>query len=115
MAQDNWDTLLNAYAMCCRIIKKHENPGEADAGKFVEPQTKELHKVYQEVAGKAPFSTVDELAQALATLQPAIDNFFDNVLVMAEDDSLRKARLDLLAAIAALPDGLLDISRLEGF
>ena len=115
VGQDNWDTLLNAYARCCRIIKKHENPGEADAEKFVESQTKELHKAYQGVAGKAPFTSVDELAQALATLQPAIDNFFDNVLVMAEDDSLRKARLDLLASIAALPNGLLDISRLEGF
>ena len=34
---------------------------------------------------------------------------------MAEDEALRRARLSLLQAIAALPDGIADLSKLQGF
>lgn len=113
--KENWETLLNAYARCCRIIKKHEFSGSVDAGKFTEPQTKKLYDAYAKVAEKAPFQQVGELTEALEQLQPVIDEFFDNVLVMADDEALRGARLDLLAAIAGLSDGLADLSKLEGF
>lgn len=113
--KENWTTLLNAYARCCRIIKKHENPGVADDSVFVESQTKELHKQYQGVASDLPFHNFGQLTDALETLQPAIDEFFDNVLVMAEEEKLKRARLDLLAGIAALTEGLVDLSKFEGF
>jgi glycyl-tRNA synthetase len=112
---DNWSTLLDAYARCCRIIKKHTDPGKPDASRFVEPQTQELYRQYQTIAEQLPLQKVSHLTDALATLAPVIDEFFDKVMVMAEDESLRRARLDLLSAIANLPDGLLDLSRLEGF
>jgi glycyl-tRNA synthetase beta subunit len=46
---------------------------------------------------------------------PLITEFFDNVLVMAEDQAVRENRLGLLQSIAALADGTLDFTRLEGF
>ena len=46
---------------------------------------------------------------------PAVNRFFDKVLVMAEDDALQRNRLGLLQRIAALADGVADLSRLEGF
>ncbi len=46
---------------------------------------------------------------------PAINRFFGSVLVMAEDERLRRNRLGLLQRIAALADGVADFSRLEGF
>jgi len=113
--KDNWSTLLNAYARCCRIIKNHSGTGEVDASQFVEPQTQDLYKQYQALSPKLPLNTVTDLSDALTALQPAIDAFFDNVLVMAEDEKLKNARLNLLSAIAKLPEGLIDLSKLDGF
>jgi len=48
-------------------------------------------------------------------LVPAIQRFFNDVLVMAGDTTLRQARLALLQRIAALTHGIADLSKLEGF
>jgi glycyl-tRNA synthetase len=52
---------------------------------------------------------------AFVPLIPPINRFFDDVLVMDEDLQVRANRLGLLQAIAALADGVADMSRLEGF
>ncbi|MBL8472744.1 MAG: glycine--tRNA ligase subunit beta [Rhodocyclaceae bacterium] len=49
---------------------------------------------------------------ALAALRPAVDTFFDKVMVMSEEPLLRGNRLALLARLAALMNGVADISRL---
>jgi glycyl-tRNA synthetase len=46
---------------------------------------------------------------------PAINKFFDEVLVMAEAPAIRANRLGLLQRVASLADGLADMSKLEGF
>ena len=48
----------------------------------------------------------------LAELKPAIDGFFDGVLVMAGDEAVRDNRLVLLAKLQALFLKLADISHL---
>jgi glycyl-tRNA synthetase beta chain len=50
----------------------------------------------------------------LAQLRPAVDAFFDEVMVMAEDPKLRANRLTLLAGLSALFSGVADLSRLPG-
>jgi glycyl-tRNA synthetase beta subunit len=45
----------------------------------------------------------------------AIDGFFDDVLVMHEDRALQESRLGLLQDIWALGQGIVDVTRLEGF
>jgi glycyl-tRNA synthetase beta chain len=39
---------------------------------------------------------------SIATLRPQVDDFFDTVLVMAEDGETRRNRLALLASLARL-------------
>ena len=46
---------------------------------------------------------------------PAINHFFDDVLVMTEDERQRDNRLGLLQRISALAAEVADLSRLEGF
>jgi glycyl-tRNA synthetase beta subunit len=46
---------------------------------------------------------------------PAINHFFDAVLVMAEDQTVRANRLGLLQKVAGLTRGVADFSTLEGF
>jgi glycyl-tRNA synthetase beta chain len=50
----------------------------------------------------------------LAQLRPAVDAFFDQVLVMDEDPMLRANRLGLLAQLQGLFAGVADLSRLPG-
>ncbi len=50
----------------------------------------------------------------LAQLRACVDGFFDTVMVMAEDDALRRNRLGLLAIVEGLFLDIADISRLQG-
>ena len=50
----------------------------------------------------------------LAQLRPAVDAFFDQVLVMDENPRLRENRLTLLAQLQGLFAGVADLSRLPG-
>ena len=50
----------------------------------------------------------------LAQLRPAVDAFFDQVLVMDENPQLRANRLSLLAQLHGLFAGVADLSRLPG-
>ena len=50
----------------------------------------------------------------LAQLRPPVDAFFDQVMVMAEDQRLRTNRLALLAQLHGLFIGIADLSRLPG-
>jgi glycyl-tRNA synthetase beta chain len=50
----------------------------------------------------------------LAQLRPAVDAFFDQVMVMDEDLKLRTNRLALLAQLHGLFAGVADLSRLPG-
>lgn len=44
-----------------------------------------------------------------------IDQFFDKVFVMSENEAVRSNRLCLLKKVASLPNGILDFSELPGF
>jgi glycyl-tRNA synthetase beta subunit len=48
-------------------------------------------------------------------LMPVINQFFDEVLVMAEDQAIRENRLGMLQRVASLAQGVADFSQLEGF
>lgn len=50
--------------------------------------------------------------RALATVKPAVDRFFDDVLVMTDDPAIRANRLALLRGVAATMNRVADISRL---
>ncbi len=54
-----------------------------------------------------------EAASTLIALKPAIDRFFDDVLVNAEDPAVRHNRLALLARVEAAFTQVADISRIQ--
>jgi len=59
--------------------------------------------------------SVEDFFAAFLPLMPVITRFFEAVLVMAEDPQVRANRLGLLQQVAALPAGVADFSKLEGF
>jgi glycyl-tRNA synthetase len=114
--REDWMDLLNAYGRCIRIVRDQEQRYEYVAGVDPEPATARLWQVYQTARDQvSPGSDVDRLFTAMYPMIPAIDQFFDKVLVMHEDRALREARLGLLQAIWGLSQGILDVTRLEGF
>ena len=48
----------------------------------------------------------------LATAKPAVDRYFDDVMVMAEDPAIRANRLALLRGVADTMNRVADISKL---
>jgi len=116
-----WMDLLNAYARCVRIVRDLDETLSLDPGPLAgsgqeEPATKALYRAYLDAAERITLeSTVDELCQVLWAMVPTINRFFDEVLVMAEDRARRENRLALLQRIAALADGIVDLSRVMGF
>ncbi|MCJ7511570.1 MAG: glycine--tRNA ligase subunit beta [Anaerolineales bacterium] len=114
--QGNWPLKLQAYARCVRIVRGEVEQHLVDAGLLREPAEAALLKaVEQAEAQPRPTGSVDDFLCAFDPLVPVITRFFDEVLVMAEEPGLRKARLGLLQHVAALADGVADLSRLEGF
>jgi glycyl-tRNA synthetase len=112
----DWEKLLDAYARCVRITRDLDERYDVDADLFEEGATEALYAALQEAetADRTPGS-VDDFLAAFEPMIPAIDRFFDEVLVMAEDENVRRNRLGLLQRIAALADGVVDMSQLEGF
>jgi len=53
-----------------------------------------------------------EAFASVASLQPAVAKFFDDVLVMADDERLRAARLGLVASLRGLILDIADISEM---
>ena len=109
-----WETLLDAYARCVRITRDEDEAFTLRPEAFEHPSEKQLLAAYQQAAA-AKDGTVPTLVASLRQLEPAITRFFDDVLVMDEDRAVRENRLALLQQIAALADGVADLSELEGF
>ena len=55
----------------------------------------------------------DSALKELAGLRSAVDSFFDNVMVMVDDQNLRLARLQLLARVRHEFHQIADVSRLQ--
>jgi glycyl-tRNA synthetase len=111
-----WAEIQPAHARCVRILRTAPGEYACDPARLVEESEKALYadllKAEQKV--RKPGS-VDDFFAAFTPLVPAINHFFDTVLVMTEDPSLRDNRLGLLQRITALDHGVADLSLLEGF
>jgi glycyl-tRNA synthetase len=116
VAKPDWSITLDNYARCVRIVRDIQETLPLDISKDSDPQTQALYKAY-DAAHKAigPQSSIGAFFSALAPLIPAIRTFFDKVLVMHEDQAIRQTRQALLQHIWHLADGIVDLSKVEGF
>lgn len=53
--------------------------------------------------------------QVAAQLEQPINNFFDNVFVMSDDEKVKQNRLALLREVERLTKGIVDLAKLPGF
>jgi glycyl-tRNA synthetase len=112
----DWPDLLNAYGRCIRIVRDQPATAPYQPGIDPEPATEDLGEATRVARTQVrPDSDIDRLLTALHPMIPAINRFFDEVLVMHDDPALRRNRLALLQEIWGLSRGIVDVTKLEGF
>jgi glycyl-tRNA synthetase beta chain len=98
------------------ISKGVPAPSAVDATLLTEPAERALVSALQagETGIRAAASRGDyrDAFTGIAALQPPVAKFFDDVLVMAEDEHVRAARLGLVAALRGLILDIADISEI---
>jgi glycyl-tRNA synthetase len=114
--EKDWISILPAYARCVRITRDLKSTYALHPETLSEPAEKELADGLLKAKGQTHRAgSVDDFLKAFKPLIPAINQFFDKVMVMVKDESVRQNRLALLQEIANLAAGVADFSKLEGF
>lgn len=112
----DWSNILPAYARCVRITRDQAVKFDVDPSTFVEPAEQNLFAALQTAEMTQPESgSVNDFLVCFLPMIPTINQFFEGVLVMTENQAQRENRLGLLQRVASLADGVADFSRLEGF
>ena len=112
--------LTSANKRIANILRSGGDVGAAvvEAGLLRKPEEQTLRASYLLLLPQYR-QRLDDLDYAgalelLASLQPSLADFFDHVLVMSDDDELRRNRLALLAEIRATLLQVADLSLLPG-
>ncbi|MGD9841998.1 MAG: glycine--tRNA ligase subunit beta [Steroidobacteraceae bacterium] len=102
------------------ILKKAESDfgDEVDTELFAEDAERNLYKqlqlAEQDTAPLFAASNYQDALTRLATLRPAVNHFFESVMVMADDLAVRNNRLALLLRLRNVFLHVADLSRLPG-
>jgi glycyl-tRNA synthetase len=118
VTRPDWHSILPAYARCVRITRDIKETFRVDSQAFADKAEQRLYSALllaEKSLHMARIRSVDSFLTAFLPMIPEVNRFFDEVLVMAEDASLRQNRLALLQRIVALGSELADMSKLEGF
>lgn len=113
------ESLAAANKRIRNILRKTEEryPDRVDAAHLVEEAEKALASALDAMtATVSPLldsGNYDTALTQLAGLRSPVDHFFDDVMVMTDDDALRRNRLALLAALSGLFLRVADISHLQ--
>ena len=99
------------------ILKKSDTAPAAHIGEWVEAEERQLYETAkQSAADIQPFMEQRDYQAALSRLaqtEPAVNAFFDKVMVMADDLELRAKRLALLNLLSEQFLQIADISKLQ--
>jgi glycyl-tRNA synthetase beta chain len=113
--QPHFEPLAIAFRRVVSILNE-EADGDIQKSLFKEPAEKNLYDEYLKI--KKPIEiclSKKQFSQALekiATIKETVDAFFEQVMVMAKEDDLRKNRLRLLKHISLLFSNIADFSKI---
>ncbi len=102
---EGWDALAAAVKRVRKIVEDSQ-PGPLDPSTLSEPSERALYDAWSLVE-RAATAQLDQgeyagAVEGLATLGPAIDRFFTDILVMSDVPAERARRLALLASVDGL-------------
>ncbi|ABZ85008.1 glycyl-tRNA synthetase, beta subunit [Heliomicrobium modesticaldum Ice1] len=108
-----FSALITAYTRAANLAKKGgSEPIRPDL--FEQATEGELYKALQAAEEQVRQADGDysTILAAVAALRPAVDAFFDAVMVMADEPVIRENRLALLNGVIGLTRGVADLSKL---
>jgi glycyl-tRNA synthetase beta chain len=112
---EDFEALSAAAKRIRNILAKSATSADWQAGEvapelLTEPQEKDLYAAYEKIAGEVESRRTGRAYKSaleeISTLRPAVDSYFDKVLVMAEDRKVRQNRLRLLKKLDVLFSGI---------
>jgi glycyl-tRNA synthetase beta chain len=112
------EALAAANKRIINILRKSgsEAGDNVDPRHFVDSAERDLYAAFAELAPvverRCDAGDYTAALLALATAKPVVDKFFDDVMVMADDPTIRRNRLALLAAVERTMNRVADISKL---
>ncbi|MCK4691761.1 MAG: glycine--tRNA ligase subunit beta, partial [Desulfuromonadales bacterium] len=113
--QEDFEPLAVAFKRVGNIIKGGLDQ-DVDPALFEDDCEKELFAQLQQVQAKVAELVAQRnypvALETIAGLRAPVDQFFDGVMVMAEDQAVKNNRLALLTSIAGLFKGVADFSRI---
>ncbi len=118
MDREDFKLLAVAFKRTASILEKvspDELKGEVEPVRFVEDAEHELWRTYLTLKADPRFANDDYQGalEAMASIKPHVDRFFDKVMVMTDDRLLRQNRVRLLDAVRALFGRVADLSQLS--
>jgi len=115
-SQESFSVLAGSFKRIRNIVKENKTT-EVNASLLSEKAEQELFDALTEVQAKAqPLIDAQQYKEALLALlemKEPVDQFFDKVMVMADDGAVRQNRLNLLTAIGELVLSVGDISKMH--
>jgi glycyl-tRNA synthetase beta chain len=114
--QPAFTVLATAFKRVMNILKGHY-PSEVKTELLQEDAERNLYEDFKKVQNETgPFLESKEYGKALDVIlrmKEPVDVFFDEVMVMSEDESLQQNRLNLLSAISGLFLQVGDFSKMQ--
>ncbi|PTM59469.1 glycine--tRNA ligase subunit beta [Desmospora activa] len=100
---EEFKTVVEGFSRAANLAKQGTDESTVDSGRFETPAEHALWNAIQETretfATAAADRDTERMLDALSELAPSIHTFFEDVLVMAEDEAVRRNRLALLREI----------------
>ncbi|WP_338866833.1 glycine--tRNA ligase subunit beta [Myxococcus stipitatus] len=116
----DFQPLAAAFKRVVNIVEKQGRDvagGQTQPQKLVDDAERQLHTAFTQarnsVAGLVQSDDFSGALKEITGLKPAVDTFFDKVMVMAEDKDLRENRIRLLVEIGALFNQVADFSKIQ--
>ncbi len=111
--RNDFDAIMVGFKRVVNILKDG-NYGKVDTSILAEDGETKLYQAFQTIKGACDEAIMSgqyqKALEMIAELRQPIDNFFDQVMVMAEDPVVRTNRLALMGEIASLFKNIADFS-----
>lgn len=104
---DHFKEAIEALTRVVRLAKKGHLPKDdwhVDESKFENPSEKTLWTKTQELQAKFPQQSLPEHLDELLGLREVISTYFEENMIMAQDEEVKHNRLSQLSMIAAMTD-----------
>jgi len=120
-SEPDFEILATAFKRVVNIIKKADAAETVsqtvDESLFEHDSESSLLNIYKEVnsrvVGHIESGNIDNAFSEIASMRETVDQFFDDVMVMAEDMDIRRNRLALLGQVSGLFERLADFSKIS--